>query len=544
MTTWILPPLCKDTAATLTLIQEKIEKALKANLSYQALTQILETLDAEYKQVESYILCLMSENTENKGAFALHAKCLSVEALLQDLFTQLDALLLKEKGGDRFFLKQRQLLAKIKLPKEQEELISALSIDGYHGYATLYEHLKNKIVITGYEGNLLSYPEAENALYHKDRKVREHTHHALNAAFEKEAPLFAEVLGHLSGFRLEMYKKRKWDDILLEPLHINHMEKETLEKMFLTAQKALPLLQKGLKAKAKLLHLKELAWFDIEAPIEEGKSHYSFEEGSALILEVFKDFGPKLFAFAKRAIEAKWIESENRKNKRAGAFCTSFPLSKESRIFMTYQGTFDNVITLAHELGHAFHSDVLFSLPHFDQHYPMSLAEMASTMKEQMLLDGLFQKTQDKAILHKKLGRHFAYLMNLPCRFHFECALYKERQKGFVDEKRLCELMLEAQAATFGNLSLYAPFFWASKLHFYFTNIPFYNFPYTFGYLFSLGAYALFSQDPKSFEERYIALLQDSGCMSVEELIAKHFEEDLFEAALKVIENDIQALCE
>ena len=560
---WDLTPFFSEEEANKTL--EKLSNDLirlkKSPPSLEDLILKLQEYDQVYKELESYIICLMSEDTKNKTATSLFAKSMDVGQYVNDCYTLLDnelqklssikSLLKNPKLKDlQFFLTEKKENASKKLSREKEEIINALEPDGFHGLMTMYDHLKNQISIPSYETKEpLSYPEAENCLSNPNRHVRKHTHNLLNEAFEKQEDLFAQVLNHISGFRLKTYELRGWDDFLDEPLTLNRLSKKTLNTMYSTIDSKKKGLLKFMEAKAQLLNLDKLSWYDLEAPISELERSYTFAEGSELILEVFGKYSEKLQTFAQRALTSNWVEAEERKNKRAGGFCTSFPASKQTRIFMNYKGTFDNVTTLAHELGHAFHADVTFDLDLFNQDYPMNLAETASTMCEQMLLDTMtVDSLSDKEkllLFDKKVARHATYLMNLPARFYFESSLYEERKKGFVEPGKITELMLAAQDKAFdGALDELAPQFWASKMHFYFTDYPFYNFPYTFGYLFSLGTYLILMDDPKTFESRYIALLRDTGRMTSEELAKTHLDVDLtkpefFERALMQVQKDI-----
>jgi oligoendopeptidase F len=207
--------------------------------------------------------------------------------------------------------------------------------------------------------------------------------------------------------------------------------------------------------------------------------------------------------------------------------------AQQSRIFMTYSGTMNNVFTLAHELGHAYHSYEMRDLPVFAQQYRMNVAEMASTLAEMVIIDSMIQQSQDKQIqftlLDNKLQRAIIFLMNIQARFLFELDFYQERRKGFVLAKDLNFLMEKAQRKAFSETLIeWHPHFWVAKQHFYLTEVPFYNFPYTFGYLFSQGIYAYLKQK-KGVEEAYASLLRDSGSLPVEELAYRHLEVKLEE---------------
>jgi pepF/M3 family oligoendopeptidase len=341
-----------------------------------------------------------------------------------------------------------------------------------------------------------------------------------------------DALNHLAGFRLKLYEKRGWDEILKEPLAINRMSEETLNVMWDVIVKNKPVFVEYLNRKAKLLGTERLSWVDVEAPVGSSSQTISYDEGARMIEEQFRKFSPKMADFAVKAFENRWIEAEDRPGKRPGGFCTSLTVSKETRIFMTYAGTASNVSTLAHELGHGYHQFVMDDLPAMSQDYAMNVAETASTFAEMILSDSAVKEAKNEdeklALLEDKIQRSVAFFMNVHARFLFETRFYAKRKEGLVSVEELNELMVTAQKEAFCDaLSEYHPHFWAAKLHFYITEVPFYNFPYTFGYLFSAGIYAQAQEEGAAFEQRYIDLLRDTGRMTVEELAQKHLGVDL-----------------
>ena len=219
--------------------------------------------------------------------------------------------------------------------------------------------------------------------------------------------------------------------------------------------------------------------------------------------------------FPVHAFENHWIEAEDRPLKAPGGFCTPLPLAKESRIFMTYGETTSNLFTLAHELGHAFHNHILFDMPEMAQNIPMNLAETASTFAEEIISHAAIaeakSKLEKRALLDDQLTRSTCYCMNIFARFLFEKDFYTLRKKGYVSAEHLNQLMKESQKRAYSDaLEKYHPLFWAGKMHFFFSDTPFYNFPYTFGYLFSKAIYGL-SKHSDHFEDKYIAFLGDTG---------------------------------
>jgi oligoendopeptidase F len=517
------------------------------------------------RQAGAFVGCLQAQNTDDKKAYALDSKVTSLSAAFQTALTTFDSLLssfndeawtelLKDDQLQilSFVLTERRIRAKEKLSKKEEALISALGVDGYHSWGQLYDLIVGKIKVPFQENGeekLLSVGQAFNKFSSPDRNVRETTFRNWEKAWGEQADFLAKTLNHLSGFRLSVYQKRGWEDVLKEPLSINRMEKETLETMWAVISENKQKLVTYLERKAALLGVNKLSWYDLDAPFGKTESKVSYQEGAEFIEQNFALFGEKMASFARKAFEEQWIEGEDRPGKAPGGFCTFFPESDQSRIFMTYSGTPSNVSTLAHELGHGFHTFAMKGVHHLNRNYAMNVAETASTFAEMIVADAAVKNAKDEeeklVLLDDKVQRTVALLMNIHARFLFETSFYEERKQGPVNAERLNELMLAAQKEAYCDaLEEYHPLFWASKLHFFITGVPFYNFPYTFGYLFSLGIYAQALEEGKGYEENYIALLRDTASMSVEDLAQKHLQVDLtkkdfWEKAVHICLDDI-----
>jgi pepF/M3 family oligoendopeptidase len=530
------------------VLSQKAEAFSFSKESFFSLIEELQNFSERLSTAGSFTGCLIAQDVKDKKAMALRGRLESVYAGFSNVGSLIDQKLMEisediwsdlisqpEYKDIAFSLTERRTQAKEKLGISEESLINDLAVDGYHAWSTLYDLVVGRINIkVNIEGKdeELSVGQAENKFSSPDRKVRKDTFEKFVEAWNKEGEFCAASINHIAGFRNEIYKHRGWKETLKEPLEMNRMKEETLTAMWdaITSQK--DIFVKYLERKAKLLGLEKLSWFDVDAPLSSANSKMSYDEAAQFIVEQFKTLSPKMAAFSEKAFVDGWVEAEDRSGKRPGGFCTGFPTKKETRIFMTFSGTPSNVSTLAHELGHAFHSDVLKELPYYATNYAMNVAETASTFAEMIVADAAVTnaKTKDEkiALLEDKAQRSVAFFMNIHARFLFETRMYEERKNGQLSEERLCELMEEAQKEAFnGSLDEYHPYFWASKLHFYITDVPFYNFPYTFGYLFSAGIYAKAKEEGPSFEEKYIALLQDTGKMQVEELAQKHLGIDI-----------------
>lgn len=528
------------------LLQEALDQKKPLKNAIMRLQEISEQLS----HANAFAGCLTAQNVFDTQAellegelSELNARFDSVSNILDQQLKEMDdetfnAFLMDEEMAKIAYpLGERRRIAREKLPLEQENLINTLSIDGYHGWSQLYGTVIGQVTIPIKEGNKevrLSWGQAYNRLSRPNREERQEVFESSNKVWEEHQNVFFPILNHIAGYRLKVYENRKWP-VLKEPLNLNRMKLSTLETMWGAIEKNKGIFVDYLKRKAQLLGLNKLSWCDLEAPLNfksiPDMPLVPYEEAAQFIIAKFSEFSPKMGNFARTAFEQGWIEAQDRSNKRPGGFCTDLPLNKASRIFMTYSGTRESILTLAHELGHAYHNHVIYDQPVMARQFPMNLAETASTFAEMIMVDAAFKQEQDLLkqvlLLDGKVQRSVVFLFNIHARFLFDVRFHEERKKGVLSTEKLCHVMETAQKEAYCEaLETYHPYFWASKMHFHSTGVPFYNFPYTFGYLFSLGVY-LKALSEKNFEDRYIALLADTGNMSAEELAKKHLGEDL-----------------
>lgn len=543
MTAWNLHslPISKDPFASVGFLKKRIETFQNERDLTKAFA-LHHQIEAESSELESYVHCLLAQNVKDEQAKKLQAELSQLQAAYQSAIDSFDQNLVNlpeeafQEGDskDRFILNEKKLRASKRLAPEQEKLIHTLSINGFKSWEELYHDTMGSMMFPlKIEGKLEQFSAAQthNFLHHPDRSIRSAVFATWEKEFHEKSELFAKILNSIAGFRLSAIQLRNREDFLEEPLDSNRMQRETLEAMWKAVDAKKEVLANFLIKKAKKMGLSRLSWHDIEIASSTTSAPISYEDAQNIIIEQFSRFSPAMGEYARKAFIEKEIEAEDRPDKLPGGFCTPFPLSKASRIFMTWSGTRDNLLTLAHELGHGFHSELMFDQSPLAQKYPMNLAETASTFAEQLIFEGLLANASDEtraSILEEKAIRSVLFLMNIRARYLFETEFYERRSKGILSASEISEIMERAQKQAFGNsLELYHPMFWASKQHFYFTHLPFYNFPYTFGYLFSLGLFALANE---TFAERYAALLKDTGSMTAEDLVKKHLNLDLTQA--------------
>ncbi|MCZ6943758.1 M3 family oligoendopeptidase [Bacillus mycoides] len=525
-----------------------VPKKINESINVAVLIEYIGDIRTNISQANSFITCLLAQSPKDQHAIILQGKITIINTRFESALKKVKKTLVKIDyhlwlgllntdvlANYNFILNEWREDVKTNLSDEEQNLVSDLMVDGYHAWGQFYNSFMNnitiKVQINGEQKNL-SVGQAINLRSHPNEEVRKESHNALEDTWKENEELFAKILNHIAGFRLQVYKKCGLDNVIQESLIKNRMKEETLHAMWSVVNKFKKPFTDYLNQKAKINGYKKMKSFNFWAPITTKNQKIEYEDAVDFILEHFSEFGTELENFSKKAFSEGWIEAEDRANKSAVAFCSGFPLSKESRVFMTFCGTITDVLTLAHELGHAFHNDAMKSIHGMNKQYPMCIAETASTFSEMIILDAAMQKaksTNEKLfLLDEKLKRSVMNFMNIHSRFLFEKKFYEERKEGIVSSSRLNEIMQEAidkgYDGSLDNPSLHS---WIWTPHYYITQSPFYNFPYSFGYLFALSLFAKAKEKGKEFERYYLDLLRDSGSMCTEDLVMKHLGEDI-----------------
>ncbi|MFQ3543120.1 M3 family oligoendopeptidase [Halobacillus rhizosphaerae] len=509
---------------------------------------MVERLKEYVSQLSSFLTCRRAEKPEDQRVSNWKEKLsginvqfnLSVSRLQKGL-AELDEMSWTKILNDEdlkeylFILNEWRQLARLLLPTREEETIDLLVEDGYHGWGELYHSLaadlRVKLYING-KSEELSIAQTRNLRSHPQEELRKHSCEQLNNTWKNNSTVISSIMNRISGVRTKVAERRGGEKVLEESLRKNRINHQTLDCMWKVVSKSKQPFIQYLNKKAKVLGKSSLQAHNFWAPMNEEVKSMSYKEGVDFILTQFFKSGLELKTFSQQAIQRNWVEAENRTGKSAYAFCAGFPISGESRVFMTYGSHITDTLTLAHELGHAFHNHTLMSVSHLNREYPMVLAETASTYSEMIVLNAALEEAHTKEqklfLLDEKLKRSVMNFMEIHTRFIFELKLYNKRKQGFVPEDELNNMMNEAidegYQGSIDELSIYS---WASTPHFYMTKTPFYNFPYTFGYLLAMGIYAKGVEEGADFETSYIELLRDSGRMNVEDLVMKHLGEDI-----------------
>lgn len=443
---------------------------------------------------------------------------------------------------------------KYKLDEDTEGLLSKLNQTGSSMWSRLQGVLTSTLEVE-YDGKILTLPEILGKSEDSDPEVRKNAYLAELAAYPKIDKSVAFALNGIKGEVNTMIEKRGYKSALDQALIYSRMEEKSLAVMIDSMKDFLPVFRKYLKRKSEILgHKNGLPWYDLNAPMGSSAKEFSIPEAQEYILKNFGTFSPHLRDLAKRAFDGNWIDYLPYKGKVGGAFCANINPLSESRVLLNFNGSFGDVVTLAHELGHAYHGDNIFSETILNAEYTMPVAETASTFCETIVLKAALKdalKEEKIYLLESSLQGSTAVVVDILSRYIFESSVFEAQKGDFLDENRLKDLMLAAQKEAYGDaldpLFLH-PYMWLWKPHYYSGGLSFYNWPYAFGLLFAKGLYGIYQAEGESFTPKYDKLLKATGKMSVEDVALLAgidiTKKDFWTTSLKVIEDDINLFLE
>jgi pepF/M3 family oligoendopeptidase len=527
----------------LRLLLERLESPLPAGVSAPELLSLIRSCDEAgdiAENLKAYAEALYTTDTRNSRALAeinaleeaalpLGKAAVLFKIRLTEQKDRLPALLCSGLEPYGYFITRLLEGAAYQMAPDLEELALDLSRSGGDAWSRLQEAISSTAgglwnAATGERKTIIAL---RNLAHSPDRSLRERAYRAELAAWKAQEIPLAAALNGVKGTSLTLDKRRGWRNVLQKSAFQSRLNEKTLKTLIAALEDSLPLFRRYLKAKASFLGLRACAFYDLFAPVNPpgiAARRWTWEEAAEYIVRGFGAFDGEMGAFARRAFDRSWIDPQSREGKVGGAYCTGFPLAGESRILCNFEGSFDSVTTLAHELGHAWHHELLRDLPRSLSGYPMTLAETASIFAETVIFEEALEKADPgelPGLLEGKLKDDCQVIVDILSRFYFERALFERRDRGELPPEELCALMLEAQQKTYGDgldAALLHPYMWAVKSHYYRPSLAFYNYPYAFGLLFSLGLYTRARKEGPGFAASYRELLRLTGRASVEEV--------------------------
>jgi pepF/M3 family oligoendopeptidase len=559
-------------------IAGKVSKA-EASAKPAALAEIAAILIDRYNDIllvagnlRAYVASFVTTNSYDQAALKKESELDQVLVKVDKLEVQTRAWIGKIAGrlpeiialnpitkAHGFYLNEAARQSKYLMSEPEEMLAAELNLSGGNAWGKLQGTLTSQISHDfKLEGKVQKLPITAiiNLHSHPVEDVRRRAYEAENVIWETVKEPLAAAMNGIKGEVNTLNHRRGRKDALHSAIDGARIDRPTLEAMLAAMKDSFPIFHRYFKAKAKRFGQKQLPWWNLYAPVGKTDTTYTFSEAQDFILENFGKFSPDLQTFARRAFSNNWIDAEVRDGKRGGAFCMDIPGVGESRILCNFDGTLDTISTVAHELGHGFHNDcaVQTGKTEIQKFTPMTLAETASIMCETIVLDAALQQAHNSqeqlAILESQLISDSQVIVDIYSRFLFETEVFKRREKFELSADELCESMLKAQKATFGDgldEKYLQKWMWTWKPHYYSTGLSFYNFPYAFGLLFGTGLYAIYQQRGAAFVPEYKNLLASTGEAYAADLAARFGinirTKAFWQDSIKVIEKRVDRYC-
>lgn len=484
--------------------------------AFCSLNMSVNTRDAQAASYMGQLMAKMSATTKATTSFRKYI--VSTENL--DELIAADELLKSYEYLLNNIVKDNKYL----LSEEAEEIMALYDISGGSAWSDLQSSLTSSVT-ADFRGETLNLSSIRNKAYDPDPAVRREAYEAELACYDKIKDSVAASLNSIKLQVINESRLRGYASPLDKTLQDARMKRETLDALMEAMHEYMPLFRRYLKIKAKALgHENGLPWYDLFAPMGKCDKTYTTEEARSYLLNIFGNFDKELHDMVERAFNESWIDFYPHEGKVGGAFCLGLPSYGQSRVLTNFDGSFSDVVTLAHELGHAFHNLNIESHRPLNRDYSMPVAETASTFNEHVIMDAAIKNAADPqeklALIEGQLMDTTQIICDIYSRYYFETQVFANREESFMFPDTLCEMMLKAQDEAYGDgldREFRHPYMWLCKSHYYSSGTSFYNFPYAFGGLFARGLYTKYVNEGASFISKYKELLKATTVNSVED---------------------------
>ena len=526
-------------------LEEEITLLANKLAEYAMLRQSADARDAQAGSQIGRVMTVVSSLAAPQAAFKDWASKLPN---LMELVTGDDVL--KEYT---FLFENLAKSSKYLLSGQAEAVMAKMQLSGGNAWSDLHGYITSTVPVT-YRGKTINLSAVRNLAYDPDPQVRKDAYEAEIACYDRIKDAAAFALNSIKLETLSDCELRGYASPLARTLDHANMEQATLDAMLGAMDEYSPKFWQYLKAKGKALgHENGLPWYDLFAPMGKSSTKFTTQETKDFLVEQFEGFNPQEAKMIADAFDQEWIDFFPREGKAGGAFCAGVEALGQSRILTNFDGAFGDVVTLAHELGHAWHNECIKNHRALNHDYSMPLAETASTFNECVVMASAIGKAADDqeklALIESQLQDATQIICDIYSRFRFERSVFEKRPEEFMHADTLCGLMLDAQKASYGDgldESTLHPYMWVCKGHYY--GSTYYNFPYAFGGLFARGLYAQYEQEGEAFIPKYNKLLYTTPVATAEE-VAKVADIDLtdkafWRGALQTIADQIDLFCQ
>ncbi len=541
-TRWNLNDLFDSTEAALAAFEQldamvaEVEARradLRPDISTDAFLELLqrmEAIDRLANRIYGYAHLRFSENTQDEEAQNLLGQVRQRMAGIQNrlLFFDLwwkalddeNAERLMAASGDyRYYLEKMRLYRPHTLSEAEEKVINLKDTTGAMALITLYSAITNRYTFKiEVDGETKELTRGELMVYarHHDPDLRAAAYRELYRVYGNDGAILGQIYQNVvRDWYNENVILRKFSSPIAVRNLANHLPDEVVETLLTVARENAEVFRRFFRLKAHWLGMERLRRYDIYAPVAKSDKTYDFSQAVEMVLAAYRRFNPKMAELAEKILAENHLDSEVRKGKTGGAFCSTITPDLTPWVLVSYQGRPDDAATLAHELGHAVHSLLASHHTAFTQHAILPLAETASTFGEMLLVDMLLEQETDEAVrrdlLFRQVDDNYATIMRQAYFALFEKQAHDMVRQG-ASVNDLADAYLENLRDQFGDAVELSDEFrweWVSIPHIY--HAPFYVYAYAFGQLLVLSLYQRYQEEGEAFIPRYLDLLAAGG---------------------------------
>ena len=556
------------------LISFCTEKFSSYNSPEETLSEFLNRFNSlkKFSKLSMFVTLSLSTDTTNEDLLRMNDKITSIEVPL----CEIDVLLMNylknfpnftdflNNTTDNIISSHKYYLTSIydkaahALEKSEELIIASLKKSGSVLWQKQWEQLTSTLEVEIFhngEKKTVPLSEARSYAYSSDASLRKAAYEAELSSYKKIEKSAAFSLNGIKSQVITECSLRKYSSPFSMTAEDSRLKESTVNTMLSVIEEKLPIFTKYFRKKAELLgHSESLPFYDLFAPVGNSDIKFTYEQAQEFIIKVFSEFSAELADFAKNMFSSRHIDVMPHSGKVGGAFSEDIHSISQSRILTNFTGHFDDVVTLAHEIGHSYHSSLLYNESEINSFYPMPIAETASTFCETLIFNSaadILDDTAGTAVLETNISGTAQTIVDIYSRFIFEDTVFSRLKNGTLSCAELCRIMLDSQKKAYGSgldENYLHPYMWACKPHYYDADFNYYNFPYAFGILLSKGLYALYMQERKNFVPLYKKLLSVTGKMSLEDVTMTAgidiTDRSFWLKSFDIIENEINAFLE
>ncbi len=416
----------------------------------------------------------------------------------------------------RHWLATTRLFKPYLLSEPEEKIVKEKSVTGREAWVRFFDEI-HAGQLYAWEKEMLPQEVLLSKLYDPDRDVRRRAAASITEGLRNTGKTSAFALNTLLADKASDDRMRKYPSWISARNLSNQIDDAVVNALVGAVTSRYDIVARYYRLKKKLLGLDVLYDYDRYAPITAVQRRYTWTEARDAVLPAFHKFHPRMAEIASLFFEKRWIDAGVRKGKRGGGYSSSTIPSVHPYIFVNYQGTVNDVMTVAHELGHGVHQYLARDKGILEQSTPLTTAETASTFGESLVFQDIYEKEKDPAarlsMLVREIESAFATIFRQIAMNRFEEAIHGARRaEGELSIDKLSKTWMETQTAMFSDsvrLTEDYGIWWSYVSHFYFA--PGYVYAYAFGELLVRALYSIYLREKGDFPERYLAMLAAGG---------------------------------